>query len=77
MDYFSWKKARSSCSCGWTGLNSSIRYFELFNELFEFFCPDCREILGHQMYPAMDEIQHAALLGDEEAISMAEGLADS
>ena len=74
MDYFKWKKSSSTCSCGWSGLNSTICYFETFEELFEFFCPECENKLGHQMYPTIDEIRRAARLGDQEAMRMAEDL---
>jgi len=77
MDYFVWKKTTTTCSCGWSGLNSTIFYFETFSELFEYFCPQCEEKLGHQMYPTLDEIRRAASNGDTEAMRMAEGLEDS
>jgi hypothetical protein len=74
MNYFDWKKAESSCDCGWSGPNSSISMFETFGELFEYYCPGCNEELGLVMYPTFDEIREAAAAGDEEAISMSREL---
>ena len=70
MDYFAWKRASSTCTCGWSGVNTEIVDFETFSELFEYFCPSCERKLGLVDHPTYDDIVEAAAAGDAEAKQM-------
>jgi uncharacterized protein (DUF169 family) len=62
--YYTYKKEEFICKeCKWKGLGENTDQGELFNELFEIYCPSCHEVVGIIPYPTIEEVLE---FGDEE-----------
>ena len=64
MNMAKWRKSRSTCSCGWTGINGEIELVETYDAVFEYFCPSCFTKLGVQPYDPYEAPETKA--GDAE-----------
>jgi hypothetical protein len=70
MGYFEWLEMPQACCCGWAGTGRETRAHDLFEEVLEFACPECREKIGHVLLPTVADIDEAAARGVPEAIKM-------
>lgn len=65
-----WRHARLRCAaCGWEG-SLDPDTLGLYNELQDFGCPGCGEILAVIPHPTSDETRRAAARGNPEALKM-------
>jgi hypothetical protein len=67
--YFYWLSSSHKCKCGWSGSATELET-EMFEEVFEYFCPKCGIRLGLMSYPMEYEIRTAAAAGNSAAKEM-------
>jgi hypothetical protein len=70
LDYYDddWRSQHTVCpSCDWSGSPAGMD-LKVFEELTEFSCPSCDQILLTVAHPSRGQIERAAARGVEEAI---------
>ena len=67
-DYFSpgWRERVLSCPCGWQG-DSRATAMELHEQVTDYACPGCGNLLLIVSHPSLDQVRTAAAGGHAEA----------
>jgi hypothetical protein len=67
-DYFApgWRDRVLDCVCGWQG-DSRNMAMELHDEVTDYACPQCSNLLLIVSHPSLDHVRQAAAEGSEEA----------
>lgn len=68
IDYFTpgWRQRVSTCDCAWQG-DSRAMEMELHDEVTDYACPGCGNLLLIVRHPALEQVRQAAAEGNEEA----------
>lgn len=67
-DYFQpgWRTRELGCVCGWRGESSDMA-MELHDEVTDYACPQCENLLLIVSHPSLEQVRDAAGAGNEEA----------
>jgi hypothetical protein len=67
-DYFApgWRARPLDCVCGWRG-DSKGMAMELHDEVTDYACPHCANLLLIVSHPSLEQVRQAAAAGNEEA----------
>ncbi|MGX5730771.1 hypothetical protein ACWKWK_09590 [Pseudoxanthomonas beigongshangi] len=67
-DYFTagWRERRYECACGWQG-DSRAMQMDLQDEVTDYACPDCGNLLLIVRHPDLAQVRAAAAAGHPEA----------
>jgi hypothetical protein len=77
VDHFDIEPGRPfRCLCGWVGPLADLET-ELFDALYEAFCPRCDKRLAVVQFPGEDDIRRAASKGNKEAQKMLRNLQEA
>ena len=69
-NYFAprWRSDEIACACGWRG-DSRAMAMELHEEVTDYACPACGNLLLIVSHPSLDQVRAAATAGNEEAMA--------
>lgn len=62
-----WRSRSLSCPCGWEG-DSRAMAMELHDQVTDYACPQCGNLLLIVPHPTLDDVRQAAAAGHPEAI---------
>lgn len=68
LEYFApgWRSESHDCGCGWRG-NADAMTLEPYEDVSDYSCPGCGNLLLIVPHPDMEQVQRAAAEGNTEA----------